>query len=265
MPRATTRRRRSRVRRRPLGRRRPDARRRGRRRGRPRARLPAPAVRARATASGASSTRAGPTARRRTSRCAGRRASCAAPSAPADDLRALRAMVVRFAEQSEALRAAPLPALPRPPAARQHVVPPDRRRRARHAAGARTTRGCTSTRSRRTRCRARGCCASSATSIPNGAPRRWRVGEPFEAHARRYLGAIGRPLPGSAWLMATRRHHEAAPHRIRPRDAAAARPCQGRPEFQRNEPAGARRLRAGHDLGRATATRCCTPRWAAST
>ncbi len=38
---------------------------------------------------------------------------------------------------------------------------------------------------------------------PRGEPRRWRVGEPFEAHARRYLGAIGRPWPGSAWLLAT--------------------------------------------------------------
>ncbi|MEO8524045.1 MAG: Kdo hydroxylase family protein [Caldimonas sp.] len=37
---------------------------------------------------------------------------------------------------------------------------------------------------------------------PNGGPRRWRVGEPFEAHARRYLGAIGKPWPGSAWLLA---------------------------------------------------------------
>ena len=36
---------------------------------------------------------------------------------------------------------------------------------------------------------------------PNGAPRRWRVGEPFEAHARRYLASIKPPLPGSAWLM----------------------------------------------------------------
>jgi hypothetical protein len=36
---------------------------------------------------------------------------------------------------------------------------------------------------------------------PNGRPREWRVGEPFEAHARRYLPAIGRPLPGSAWLL----------------------------------------------------------------
>ena len=38
---------------------------------------------------------------------------------------------------------------------------------------------------------------------PAGRPRCWRVGEPFEAHARRYLGAIGEPLPGSAWLLAT--------------------------------------------------------------
>jgi hypothetical protein len=38
---------------------------------------------------------------------------------------------------------------------------------------------------------------------PNGEPRRWRVGEPFEAHAQRYLRAIARPWPGSAWLLAT--------------------------------------------------------------
>ena len=34
-----------------------------------------------------------------------------------------------------------------------------------------------------------------------GRPREWRVGEPFEDHARRYLAKIGRPVPGSAWLM----------------------------------------------------------------
>jgi hypothetical protein len=38
---------------------------------------------------------------------------------------------------------------------------------------------------------------------PHGEPRRWRVGESFEAHARRYLGSIGSPWPGSAWLLAT--------------------------------------------------------------
>jgi hypothetical protein len=36
---------------------------------------------------------------------------------------------------------------------------------------------------------------------PTGAPRQWRVGEPFEAHAKRYLPMIRRPLPGSAWLL----------------------------------------------------------------
>jgi hypothetical protein len=36
---------------------------------------------------------------------------------------------------------------------------------------------------------------------PAGRPREWRVGEPFEDHARRYLAKIGRPAPGSAWLM----------------------------------------------------------------
>ncbi len=38
---------------------------------------------------------------------------------------------------------------------------------------------------------------------PNGEPRQWRVGEPFEAHARRYLPHIAKPLPGSAWLLRT--------------------------------------------------------------
>ena len=36
---------------------------------------------------------------------------------------------------------------------------------------------------------------------PDGKPREWRVGEPFEAHAKRYLPAIKRPLAGSAWLL----------------------------------------------------------------
>ncbi len=38
---------------------------------------------------------------------------------------------------------------------------------------------------------------------PRGEARRWRVGEPFEAHARRYLPQIARPWPGSAWLLET--------------------------------------------------------------
>ena len=51
---------------------------------------------------------------------------------------------------------------------------------------------------------------------PNGEPRRWRVGEPFEDHARRYLAAMAPPLPGSAWLMAatgiTKRRRTAYDH-----------------------------------------------------
>ncbi len=38
---------------------------------------------------------------------------------------------------------------------------------------------------------------------PSGRPRHWRVGEPFEAHARRFLPSIGKPIPGSAWLLDT--------------------------------------------------------------
>ena len=37
---------------------------------------------------------------------------------------------------------------------------------------------------------------------PDGRPREWRAGEPFEAHAKRYLPAMSWPLPGSAWLLA---------------------------------------------------------------
>ncbi|MEO5734833.1 MAG: Kdo hydroxylase family protein, partial [Rubrivivax sp.] len=36
---------------------------------------------------------------------------------------------------------------------------------------------------------------------PYGQPRRWRVGERFEDHARRFLPKIARPLPGSAWWL----------------------------------------------------------------
>ena len=36
---------------------------------------------------------------------------------------------------------------------------------------------------------------------PHGEPRVWRVGEPFEQVARRFLPNIKRQLPGSAWLL----------------------------------------------------------------
>jgi 3-deoxy-D-manno-oct-2-ulosonic acid (Kdo) hydroxylase len=37
---------------------------------------------------------------------------------------------------------------------------------------------------------------------PQGQPRKWRVGEPFEVFASRHVPRIPRPLPGSAWLLA---------------------------------------------------------------
>jgi hypothetical protein len=71
---------------------------------------------------------------------------------------------------------------------------------------------------------------------PNGAPRRWRVGEPFEAHARRYFADIRAPLPGSARLMAmlgiTKRRRTAYDHfMLQLHDRAKADA-----EFQRSSP-----------------------------
>ncbi len=36
---------------------------------------------------------------------------------------------------------------------------------------------------------------------PHGEARRWRVGEPFEAHAQRFLPTLRPPWPGTAWLL----------------------------------------------------------------
>ena len=64
--------------------------------------------------------------RPRTSRCAGRPASCAAPPATADDLAALRRMIVRYAEQSEAFVLRLFPHYRGHLHARQQLVPADR-------------------------------------------------------------------------------------------------------------------------------------------
>ena len=71
---------------------------------------------------------------------------------------------------------------------------------------------------------------------PAGRPREWRVGEPFEAHARRYLGQIGKPVPGAAWLLETlgitKRRRTGYDHlMLRLHDAAKADPG-----FQRESP-----------------------------
>ena len=36
---------------------------------------------------------------------------------------------------------------------------------------------------------------------PHGQPRRWRLGEPFEAHARRFLSRLPRPSRSRAWML----------------------------------------------------------------
>jgi 3-deoxy-D-manno-oct-2-ulosonic acid (Kdo) hydroxylase len=36
---------------------------------------------------------------------------------------------------------------------------------------------------------------------PDGTPRAWNLGEPFEAFARAFLPRTGRPVPGSPWLL----------------------------------------------------------------
>ena len=255
--------RRPRVSRRPLERGRPDPRRRGRGRERPRARLPAPAVRARGGRAALSRSALGrPEGEERLGALALGRA--ARRRGDADDLAALRRMVVRYAEQSEAFalrlfphyrgqlrrgntsfrptdvdRPAAQLAPGRHPAARRRLpVEPD----AGHAPAARVLQ-----------------------RQPAGRPRRWRVGEPFEAHARRYLGAIGQPLPGSAWLLATlgitkRRRTEYDHVMLQLHDRAKADL-----DFQRSASAGTRSTSRPARPGSSTATRCCTRRWAGST
>ena len=71
---------------------------------------------------------------------------------------------------------------------------------------------------------------------PVGEARKWRVGESFEAHARRYLPKISKPLPGSAWLMQktgiTKRRRTEYDHvMLQLHDLAKADA-----EFQRNSP-----------------------------
>jgi hypothetical protein len=119
----------------------------------------------------------------------------------ADDLVALRALIVRYAEQSEAL------ALRLFPHYRGHLRRGNTSLRPTDVAGR-----VRSWRQDDTRLHVdafpsnpmRGTRLLRVFSNvnPDGVPRRWRVGEAFEAHARRYRASLGRPLPGSAWLLA---------------------------------------------------------------
>ena len=153
----------------------------------------------------------------------------------AEDLQALRAMIVRFAERSEAL------ALRLFPHYRGHLRRGNTSFRPTDVAGR-----VRSWRQDDTRLHVDAFPSNPMQGTrllrvfsnvnPNGEPRRWRVGEPFEAHARRYFATLRAPLPGSAWLMAatgiTKRRRTAYDHfMLQLHDRAKADP-----DFQRHSP-----------------------------
>ena len=118
----------------------------------------------------------------------------------AADLVALKAMIVRYAEQSEAL------ALRLFPHYRTHLKRGNTSFRPVNVAGRETSWRKDDTRLHIDAFPSNPMHGTRLLRVfcnvnPNGEPRRWRVGEAFEKHAQRYLPAIPRPLPGSAWLM----------------------------------------------------------------
>jgi len=118
----------------------------------------------------------------------------------AADLVALKAMIVRYAEQSEAF------ALRLFPHYRTHLKRGNTSFRPVDVAGRETSWRKDDTRLHIDAFPSNPMHGTRLLRVfcnvnPNGQARRWRVGEPFEAHARRYLPSIPRPLPGSAWLM----------------------------------------------------------------
>ena len=120
----------------------------------------------------------------------------------AAELAALKAMIVRYAEQSEAF------ALRLFPHYRTHLKRGNTSFRPVNVAGRETSWRKDDTRLHIDAFPSNPMHGTRLLRVfcnvnPNGEPRRWRVGEPFEAHAKRYLAAIPRPLPGSAWLMDT--------------------------------------------------------------
>jgi len=118
----------------------------------------------------------------------------------AADLAALKAMIVRYAEQSEAF------ALRLFPHYRTHLQRGNTSFRPVNVAGRETSWRKDDTRLHIDAFPSNPMHGTRLLRVfcnvnPGDEPRRWRVGEPFEAHAQRYLPAIPRPLLGSAWLM----------------------------------------------------------------
>lgn len=116
------------------------------------------------------------------------------------ELAALKAMIVRYAEQSEAL------ALRLFPHYRGHLVRGNTSFRPVNVAGRETSWRKDDTRLHVDAFPSNPMHGTRLLRVfcnvnPNGEARRWRVGEAFDDHARRYLPKIAKPLPGSAWLM----------------------------------------------------------------
>ncbi len=116
------------------------------------------------------------------------------------ELAALKAMIVRYAEQSEAL------ALRLFPHYRGHLVRGNTSFRPVNVAGRETSWRKDDTRLHVDAFPSNPMHGTRLLRVfcnvnPNGEARRWRVGEAFDDHARRYLPKISKPLPGSAWLM----------------------------------------------------------------
>ncbi len=118
----------------------------------------------------------------------------------AAELAALKAMIVRYAEQSEAF------ALRLFPHYRGHLVRGNTSFRPVNVAGRNTSWRQDDTRLHVDAFPSNPMHGTRLLRVfcnvnPNGEARKWRVGESFEEHARRYLQKIVRPVPGSAWLM----------------------------------------------------------------
>lgn len=118
----------------------------------------------------------------------------------AADMAALKAMIVRYADQSETF------ALRLFPHYRGHLVRGNTSFRPVNVAGRETSWRKDDTRLHVDAFPSNPMHGTRLLRVfcnvnPNGEARRWRVGEPFEDHARRYLPKISKPLPGSAWVL----------------------------------------------------------------
>ena len=153
----------------------------------------------------------------------------------ATELSALRAMIVRYANQSEAF------ALRLFPHYRGHMVRGNTSFRPVNVVGRETSWRKDDTRLHIDAFPSNPMHGTRLLRVfcnvnPNGEARRWRVGEAFEDHALRYLPKISKPLPGSAWLMektgiTKRRRTEYDPVMLQLHDRAKADA-----DFQRNSP-----------------------------